>query len=282
MSKQDIRSWIRRASSEGWAIGEFNVYNMETMKGVLAAANELRSPVIIGITMGGLAHAGLNYVTALCNELRAEAEVPLFVHLDHGADFDTVRAVIKAGFDSVMLDVSRLPYEENVKTVREAAEFAHAAGVGFEAQIGETWDEETGEQRTETTRPEDLTRYVEATGVDYLAVSFGNTPGRTDGLAEPDLSLLLSLLAASPVPLVMHGGTSIPDSVLRTAINAGAAKVNIDTHIKRAVNSTLEHAYKGSYNHDPRVQFRELREAVKKAAAEKMQLFGSIGKADAR
>ncbi len=282
MGKEDIRSWITRASSEGWAIGEFNVYNMETMKGVLAAANELRSPVIIGITMGGLAHAGLRYVTALCNELRAEAEVPLFVHLDHGADFETVRSVIEAGFDSVMLDVSRLPYEKNVKVVREAARFAHAAGVGFEAQIGETWDEETGEQRTETTRPEDLKRYVEATGVDYLAVSFGNTPGRTDGLSEPDLELLLNLLKTSPVPLVMHGGTSIPESVLRTAINAGAAKVNIDTHIKRAVNSTLERAYTGSYNHDPRVQFRELREAVKKAVAEKMQLFGSVGRVDTR
>ncbi len=280
MQNNDIRSWIRRASSEGWAIGEFNVYNMETMQGVLSAANELRSPVIIGITMGGLAHAGLSYITALCNALRAEATVPLFVHLDHGADFETVRQVIDAGFDSVMLDVSRLPYEENVEAVRVAAEFAHAAGVGFEAQIGETWDEETGEQRTETTRPEDLRRYVQATGVDYLAVSFGNTPGRTDGLSEPDSGLLLSLLETSPVPLVMHGGTSIPEAVLRTAISAGAAKVNIDTHIKRAVNNSLEQAYRGSYSHDPRVQFRGLREAVKNAAAEKMHMFGSVGKAD--
>lgn len=282
MSKEDIRSWIKRASSEGWALGEFNVYNMETMQGVLAAANELRSPVIIGVTMGGLAHAGLNYITALCNELRAGADVPLFVHLDHGADFATVRSVIEAGFDSVMLDVSRLPYEANVEEVRSAAQFAHAAGVGFEAQIGETWDEETGEQRTETTRPEDLQRYVEATGVDYLAVSFGNTPGRTDGVSEPNLELLLSLLETSPVPLVMHGGTSIPDSVLRAAIAAGAAKVNIDTHIKRAVNTSLEQAYTGNYSHDPRVQFRGLRDAVKDAVAEKMHLFGSVGKAAAR
>ena len=155
--------------------------------------------------------------------------------------------------------------------------------MSVEAQIGETWDEETGDLVETRTDPAQIASYVASTGVDYLAVSFGNTPGRQSGQADVDLELIHACTLASRVPIVLHGGTSIPDAAMRAAIQFGAAKVNIDTAIRQVVTEALRAAYApaaGAEAHatDPRRAARAVREAVRRTVLEKMHLFGSAGR----
>jgi fructose/tagatose bisphosphate aldolase len=144
MNYERMREVIHRAKNEKWALGEFNMSNLEVLQAIVAASNELHSPVIVGISMGTLKHVGLNYLHGLIPAAKTEAQVPLFFHLDHGADFETIQQVIGIGFDSVMLDTSRLALEQNVKAVRRTVEFSHGRNVAVEAQVGEAGDEEKG------------------------------------------------------------------------------------------------------------------------------------------
>ena len=270
---------IRRAYQEHWALGQFNMSNLETLQGILEAANETKSPVIVGVSMGTMRHVGLSYLRGFIMAARAEARTPLYFHLDHAPDLSTIESAIEIGFDSVMIDTSRCPLEENVSAVRKVVAVAHPRQVGVEAQIGETWDEESGEQVQTRTDPAQVEEFVAATGVDYLAVSFGNTPGSLAGEADVDLSLLKEIATRSPVPIVLHGGTSIPAPMLEEAIRVGAAKVNIDTAIRQAVTRVLSTQYGVSVvPADPRKVFKQVREEVSKVVIERMTLFGSIGR----
>jgi ketose-bisphosphate aldolase len=277
-----IVEWVRRASRERWAIGQFNISNLEVLQGVVAAANEHSSPTIIGVSMGSLRHIGLPYLSGLIQGARRAARAPIFFHLDHGTDFETVKACIEIGFDSVMLDASRASIEENIRLVREVVDFAHAYRVGVEAQLGETWDEETGDLVQAKTDPNQVKDFAEHTGIDYLAISFGNTPGRLEGMAEVDIDLVRTCAAVSPVPIVLHGGSSIPDKSLHAAIASGAAKVNIDTAIRQAITSVFRQYYADSETtpSDPRKPFAAVQQAVQQVVSAKMQLLGSVQKAN--
>jgi ketose-bisphosphate aldolase len=270
-----IVQMIGRARREGWALGQFNISSLEVLQGIVAAAGRLHAPVIVGVSMGSLRHIGLPYLGGLIRGARAATAVPLYFHLDHGDSFATVKDCIAIGFDSVMIDASRNRYDENVRLVREVVDYSHPLGVGVEAQVGETWDEETGDLVETRTDPTQAAAFVAATGIDYLAISFGNTPGRLDGKADVDLGLVHACAAASSVPLVLHGGTSIPDNAMRDAIAAGAAKVNIDTAIRKAVTAALRGKYGTSDGpSDPRKAFQPVRDAVEQVVMTKMQLFG--------
>ncbi|MFN8454428.1 MAG: class II fructose-bisphosphate aldolase [Anaerolineae bacterium] len=275
-----IGEMIRRAYREQWALGQFNMSNLETLQAIVLAANETRTPVIVGVSMGTFRHVGLNYLRGLVQGAKAEAQVPLFFHLDHGPDFSTIATFIELGFDSVMIDTSKFPLQENAQRVREVVDYAHARGVCVEAQIGETWDEETGEEVQVKTDPTEVKLFIQETGIDYLAISFGNTPGKLEGQADIDTQLLQEVASVSTIPIVLHGGTSIPDAVVSTAIQTGAAKINIDTAIRKAVTTMLTSIY-GSATppSDPRKSFQNVRQAAKAAVIEKMRLFGALGRA---
>lgn len=277
---------IHRARREGWAVGQFNMSGMDTVHGIVDAANATRLPCLVGVSMGTLRYAGMEYVAALMRAARIQATAPLYFHLDHGADLEVVRRAIDAGFDSVMIDTSMLPYAENVARVRAAAQVTRAHGVGLEAQLGETLEEETGAGAQVKTDPGAVRRFVTETGIDYLACSFGNAPGAGVGAGTPDKDLIERIGRASPVPLVVHGGTSLSDEMTRTAIRCGAAKINIDTWIRRAVNRALAGCYAnggagepgiGADSHvaDPRIAFKRIRAAVAAAVTEKLRLFRS-------
>lgn len=275
--------WIRRAQAEGWALGQFNISGLTVLQGIVEAANEARSPVLVGVSMGSLRHIGLPYLAGLVQGAKRAAQAPLFFHLDHGDSYETVVHVIEAGFESVMIDASRMTLDDNVHLVRRVVEYGRARGVGVEAQIGETWDEETGDLVETHTDPAQVASYVAATGIDYLAISFGNTPGRQSGRADVDLDLIRACASASSAPIVLHGGTSIADAAMRAAIGFGAAKVNIDTAIRQAVTGAFQAAYAprgGSEadTTDPRRAARAVREAVRKTVLGKMELFGSPGR----
>lgn len=273
-------NWVRRAKREGWALGQFNMSNVETLQAIVAAAHDRWAPVFIGVSMGTIRHVGLPYIAALVQTAKDHSDVPVLLHLDHGPDLATVAACIDYGWDSVMIDASALPYAENVALVRETVALAHPRGVAVEAQIGQTWEED-GEGRIEAaTGPEEARAFVVATGVDYVAVSIGNTPGQIDGEAPIDLPLLGEIAAVADVPIVMHGGSSVPDATMREAIGLGVAKVNIDTAIRRAVSDVLRAHYAlPDASVDSRIPLARGRELARKTVAAKLELFGSAGRA---
>ncbi len=280
MKQINLSGIIQQARREKWALGEFNMSNLEVLQAIVDAANEARSPAIVGVAMGSLRHAGLNYLRGLVQAAKEEAQVPLFFHLDHGADLETIQQVIGIGFDSVMLDTSRLPLEENIAAVRQAVKYAHARGVLVEAQVGTAGDEEKGIGGEELTDPAQVEDFARRSGLDLLAFSFGSKPGRLVGESEPDLEVVRAVTAASPVPCVLHGSSSIPDNFIREAIRLGAAKINIDAALRKAFTSTLKGIYaRGEAPTDPRVSMRAVREAVKAVVLEKMRLFGSVNRA---
>jgi ketose-bisphosphate aldolase len=280
MTDGKAAAWVARARDKGWAVGQFNMSNLETLQAIAEAAAETRSPAFIGVSMGTLRHAGLEYIASMAGIAKASSPVPLLLHLDHGPDLATIAACIERGWDSVMIDASTLPYEENVALVREVVDFAHARGVAVEAQVGQTWEED-GDDRTEVvTTPEQARAFVAATGVDYVAVSIGNTPGQVEGEAPINLPLLGAIGKMTAVPMVMHGGSSVPDSVMGGAIALGVAKVNIDTAIRLAVTQTLRTFYgEASPVTDPRIPLRQARTAAAAVIRDKITLFGATGKA---
>lgn len=280
MRHQNLSAVIQRASAEKWAVGEFNMSNLEVLQAIVAAANEAKSAVMVGVAMGSLKHAGLRYLRGLVQAAKEEAEAPLFFHLDHGADLETIRQVIAIGFDSVMLDTSRLPLEENIAAVKQAVEYAHGHGVLVEAQVGVAGDEEKGIGGEEFTDPALVPEFVERSGLDLLAFSFGSKPGRLEGQSEPDLEVVRAVTEASPAPCVLHGSSSIPDAFIRQAVALGVAKINIDAALRKAFTKTLKEIYsQETVPTDPRVAMKAAREAVKAVVLEKMSLFGSSKRA---
>ena len=279
MIRQDAVHWIWRAYREGWAIGMFNAHHLEAMQAIAAAADRLKAPIMLSTTMGGLRHVGLEYFMGMAAAARRSVTVPLILHLDHGADFATVKACIAAGFDSVMIDASASSYEANVEAVRRVVELARRHGVGVEAQIGETLAEEGPEIAGRKTTVEEAKRFVDETGIDYLAVSIGNTPGQLSSNAEIDVPLAKSLSAALDVPLVLHGGSSVPEEVVRSLTGAGIAKVNIDAAVKGAFRQTLREYYAVP---EPVIDTREplgvARQRATAAVEERIRWFGAAGR----
>lgn len=280
MIRQDAVHWIDRAYREGWALGMFNAHHLEATQAIATAAEWARAPVMLSTTMGGIAHVGLDYFVAMAEVARRRTGVPLILHLDHGADLETVRACIESGFDSVMIDASTASYDENVELVRSVVALARRHGVGVEAQIGETLAEESGEVIERKTVVEEAVKFAVDTGVDYLAVSIGNTPGKLGSGTEIDVPLARSLSAALRIPLVLHGGTSVPRTTVTALIAAGVAKINIDAAVKGAFRAALIDAYAAA---DPVVDTRKPmergRELAIVAVTERIDWFGARGKA---
>lgn len=274
-----IVEMISRAYREKWALGEFNMSNIETLQAIIKAGEEMNSPVIVGVTNGTIRHAGLPYIGALLSVAKKQAEIPIYFHLDHGSDITTIEACIQLGFDSVMIDSSGLPIDENISLVKSVVNLAHSKNVGVEAQIGETWEEDGNTNKQIETDPEEAQYFVDATGIDYLAVSIGNTPGQMVGKATINEALTEKIAQTISVPLVLHGGSSVQEATVKRLILNGVAKINIDSAIRKQVVSTLIQGVKEpAIMRDPRILFDRLRVEVTKTIKEKIHLFGSSGK----
>lgn len=280
MIRDSATHWISRAFREGWAVGMFNAHHLEAVQAVAAAAEACRAPVMLSTTMGGLAHVGLDYFIAMAAVARDSVSVPLILHLDHGADFDIVKACIEAGFDSVMIDASSASYENNVALVREVVALARRHGVGVEAQIGETLAEEGEEVIERKTTVEEAVQFIADVDVDYLAISIGNRPGTVGEDAPIDVPLVREIAAAVQRPLVLHGGTSVSGSVVRELVAAGIAKINIDAATKVAFrDSFVRHYGVEEPAIDTRPPMAEARAAARRAVEERIAMFNAEGRA---
>lgn len=217
-----------------YAVGSFNVYNYETIRGVVEAGRELGYPTIVAFGENYLTNMDLDEVVAVVKAMAAKAEIPLALHLDHCKSFDHIVKAIKAGFTSVMYDGSSLPFAENKKKTAEIVAIAHAANVSVEAELGALAGGEFSNEEAAAeiyTDPKQAADFVTATKVDALAVSIGTVHGMYKGTPKIDTEVLKKIAAVVDIPLVLHGGSGTPEEVVRECIQSGIAKINVNTEI---------------------------------------------------
>ena len=272
------------AQRNNYAVGAFNINNMEVIQAIIAAAEELNSPVIIQASQGGIKYAGIEYIAGLGKLAGRNTKVPVALHLDHGTDFDQVMLCIRNGFTSVMIDGSRFPLEENIAYTKKVVEIAHAVGVTVEAELGKiggTEDHITVSEKDATfTDPEEARIFVEETGVDYLAIAVGTAHGVYKGEPKLDYDRIKAIRNVVDVPLVLHGSSGVPSESLQKAISLGICKINIDTDIRAAfAQGVKEFIGKNPDEIDPRKILAPATKAMKEIIKEKMEIFGSAGRA---
>lgn len=279
---------LKKAKAGHYAVGQFNINNLEWTKAILATAQELNSPVILGVSEGaGKYMTGFKTVTAMVKAMIEEMNitVPVALHLDHGT-YEGCYKCIKAGFSSIMFDGSHYPIEENVEKTRELVKVAHAMGLSIEAEVGSIGGEEDGVVGLGECADPNECKQIADLGVDMLAAGIGNIHGK---YPENWPGLSFETLAAvnekvGDMPLVLHGGTGIPEDMIKKAISLGVAKINVNTECQLSfaaatrayVEAGKDQQGKGF---DPRKLLAPGAEAIKATVKEKMELFGSVGKA---
>lgn len=272
------------AERGNYAVGAFNVNNMEILQAIVAAAKEERSPVILQASQGAIKYAGIEYITALARIAASEAGVPVALHLDHGPSFEQAMECIRYGFSSVMYDGSHLPLDENIAITRKVVEAAHAVGVSVEGEIGRLVGIEDNIQVSELegalTDPDEAKQFVEETGIDMVAVAIGSRHGFYKGEPKLDFERLEAIRQRVQVPIVLHGGSGIPESHIQRAIALGVRKINIDTELRDVFVRTARQVMEEKPDEiDPRKILGPAREQMKEKVKEKMRLFGSSGRA---
>ncbi|NMB28156.1 MAG: class II fructose-1,6-bisphosphate aldolase [Tissierellia bacterium] len=275
---------LQDAHKKGYAVGAFNVNNMEIVQAIIEAAEETNSPVILQASQGGLKYAGVEYIAELGKLAARNANVPVVVHLDHGTDFDQVMLCIRHGFSSVMIDGSRFDLEGNIAITKKVIEVAHAVGVSVEAELGKiggTEDHITVSERDATfTDPEEAKRFVDETNVDSLAIAVGTAHGVYKGEPKLDFDRIKVIKEITDMPLVLHGSSGVPDEAIKKAVSLGINKINIDTDLRMAfANAVKQFVKENPDNIDPRKILAPAKAAMKERIVEKMKLFGSAGRA---
>lgn len=278
---------LNKAKDEKYAVGQFNLNNLEFTQAILQAAEEEKSPVILGVSEGAARYmGGFKLVVKMVEALMEEygTTVPVAIHLDHGSSFEACAKAIDAGFTSVMIDGSHFPLDENIELTKKVVELAHIFGVSVEAELGRIGGQEddlsVDEADATYAIPEECDRLVRETGVDCFAPALGSVHGPYKG--EPNLGFdrMEEVMNLTGIPLVLHGGTGIPLKDIQRAISLGTAKINVNTENQiasakrvREVLADLPEEY------DPRKYLGPAREAIKETVAGKMREFGSSGRA---
>lgn len=311
MALVTTKEMFKKAYDGHYAIGAFNVNNMEIVQGITEAANELRSPVILQVSKGARAYANHTYLVKLVEAAVKETDIPIALHLDHGPDFETCKSCIDGGFTSVMIDFSSHPYEENIKETKRVVEYAHAHGVVVEAELGTLAGVEdevkVEEGMSSYTRPEEVQDFAERTGCDSLAIAIGTSHGayKFKPGTKPQLrfDILEEVSKRLPgFPIVLHGASSVPqefvkiinqyggampdaigvpEEMLAQAAKMAVCKINIDSDIRLAMTASIrKYLYDHPADFDPRQYLKPARQAVKDMVHHKIvDVLGSNDKA---
>ena len=307
----DTKEMFKKAYEGAYAIGAFNVNNMEIIQGIMAACNEKRSPVILQISKGAREYANPHYLTKLIEAAMDEfPDIPVAMHLDHGPDFELCKASIDGGYTSVMIDCSHDPYEENIRKTKEVVDYAHSKGVVVEAElgqlVGEQFDDGEGGAMGSGiyTDPKQAVEFVERTGCDSLAVAIGTSHGAykfTKGDPHLDFERLEEITKAlAGYPLVLHGASTVipelvnqcneyggdlpgakgvPEDMITRASKMGVCKVNIDTDLRLAMTATIRKVFmEKTENFDPRKYLGPAREAIKQMVMHKLDILGNVNR----
>lgn len=289
MALVSAKEMLQKAKAGHYAVGQFNINNLEWTKTILLTAEECKSPVILGVSEGaGKYMAGYKTVVGMVNGMLEELNitVPVALHLDHGS-YEGAKKCIEAGFSSIMFDGSHLPFEENVEKTKELVAICNEKGMSLEAEVGSIGGEEDGVVGMgECADPQEC-KDIADLGVTMLAAGIGNIHGKYPanwaGLSFETLDAIQQL--TGDMPLVLHGGTGIPDDMIKKAISLGVAKINVNTECQLSfAAATREYIEAGKdlegKGFDPRKLLAPGAEAIKATVKEKMELFGSVGKAN--
>ena len=310
MSIVTTTEMFKKAYKEGYAIGAFNVNNMEIIQGIMEAAGELRSPVILQVSNGARKYAGHNYIVKLVEAATMQyKDIPVALHLDHGADFEMCKSCIDGGFTSVMIDGSQYSFKENIELTKKVVDYAHERGVVVEGELGQLAgvEDDVNVEHHSYTKPEEVEEFVSKTGVDSLAIAIGTSHGafkfkpgtkpqlRFDILEEvskwlPEFPIVLhgaSSVSAKYVDIINSNGgklkdaVGIPEDMLRKAAKSSVCKINIDSDIRLAMTAGVREALVENEDmFDPRVYLKQGRAYVKELVEHKMiNVLGSNGKA---
>ncbi len=277
-----LNDLLPRARKNGYAVGAFNIYNLESAQAILDAAEELRAPVILQTSRKAIEYAGLFPMIAIVRSLAERTRIPVVLHFDHGRDPALLRSAAKAGYTSLMFDGSHLNFRENIQKTRVLAHFAHKRGMSIEGEIGVIAGQEDAisARQQYLTDPEEAQKFAELTHVDALAVSVGLAHGRLVARERLDVPRIRSIARSVSVPLVLHGASrGVTATALKKAIAAGVAKVNIDTSLRIAfTDKARTYLKKNTKEYDPRALLDACRSALKREVIKKIKLFGSTHK----
>lgn len=289
---------FEKAYKEGYAIGAFNVNNMEIIQGILMAATEERAPVILQVSAGARNYAGKNYIVKLIEAGVLDTDIPIVLHLDHGADFAICKTCIDDGFTSVMIDGSHLPFEENIALTKQVVDYAHEHGVWVEAELGRLAgvEDDVSSEHSVYTDPDQAVEFVQRSGCDSLAIAIGTSHGayKFKGKPELDFARLETIGNLLPdFPLVLHGASSVsqeyvdmcnkyggkiagsagvPEEFLRKAASLAVCKINIDTDIRLAMTASIRKFFvEHPEEFDPRSYLKLARQAVKDMVQHKIK-----------
>ncbi len=274
---------LNKAKDNGYAVGQFNLNNLEFTQAILQAAEGEKSPVILGVSEGAARYmGGFHLVMAMVKELMREYQVtvPVAVHLDHGSSFEKCVQAIHAGFSSVMIDGSHYPLDQNIALTRRVVDVAHAVGVSVEAELGRIGGQEDDliveEASAAYAVPAECKELAEATGVDCLAPALGSVHGPYKG--EPNLGFeqMAEVRDVTGLPLVLHGGTGIPTKDIKKAISLGTAKINVNTESQQSSAAKVRQVLsEDAHLYDPRKYLGPARDAIQDTVIAKMREFGS-------
>jgi len=312
MALVDTKKMFEMAYKNGYAIGAFNVNNMEITQGIIAAVVEEKSPLILQISRGARSYASMSYLKAIIDVAVAEnPDIPICMHLDHGDTFETCKQCVDDGFTSVMIDGSHHSFEDNIKLTKQVVDYAHDNGVVVEAELGKLGGIEEDvvgvshdEIMSHLTDPDEAVEFVEKTGVDSLAVAIGTSHGAYKFKSEPKLAFEVVEKIQEKIPgfpLVMHGSSSVPaefkdlinkyggdmpdavgvpESAISEAVKMAVCKVNIDTDLRMALTAKIRQVYAETpAEFDPRKYLGPGREAIKDMVKRKLHVLGCAGKA---
>lgn len=302
-----LRAALRKANRGRYAVGAFNINDLEILQAVMEAAIAEKAPVILQTSEGAIKYAGMEELASLAHIAAKKAHVPVVFHLDHGKNIDLVKRAIKSGYyTSVMYDGSSLPFKENVRTTREIVKMAHARGISVEAELGAISGIEdfisVKDKDAHLTNPKQAEEFVRSTRCDALAVAIGTSHGAFKFKSAPrlDLERLKEIRKRVKIPLVLHGASGVPrklkehamrhgseikeargvsDTLIKKAVKLGISKVNIDTDLRIAFTVGVRHVLKEKpAEFDPRKILGESKKIITQAVREKIRLLGSSGK----
>lgn len=300
---------FKRSMKEHYAIGAFNINNMEFIQAITEAANEAKSPVILQVSSSAIKYAGINYLLKMVEAAVEETDIPIALHLDHGPDFETCKMCVDNGFTSVMIDGSKYSFEENVALTKKVVEYAHSKGVMVEAEIGKLAgiedDVNVSSDDAIYTDPADAERFVKETGCDSLAIAIGTSHGayKFKGEAKLRFDILKEVKNRIPnTPIVLHGASTVipelveqcnkyganipgakgvPDDILHTAATSGVSKINVDTDLRLAMTAGIRKVFvEEPAAFDPRKYLTPARDLIRETVEHKIRdVFGSSNKA---
>jgi fructose-bisphosphate aldolase class II len=274
----DLNQVLLPARRHHYALGAFNVYNLETVDAVLAAASELDSPVIIALGERYIKHFPIQAVAAIVKTMAQDLPIPVALHLDHANKLESIEQAIKAGFSSVMIDGSKLVLSENIALAKRAVSLARPRGVSVEAELGRIV--RTGVAEADLfTDPQEAQQFVEQAGVDALAIAIGTVHGLYKGEPTLDLARLSQIAEQVSVPLVLHGVSGLPDHLIKSAIQLGVAKLNVNTEISIQGVKAIQGLLANRSNENTRLEelMIEARHSMVGVVKKYIEFFGSSG-----